>query len=143
MPFHESVPVENSFTEQFSTAYQAMAAAERTRREATVQRNYQEYLEAQGHTVTRKRIIVDGQTLYSDLYDEDADDLIEVKSLNDRVTMRLALGQILDYAFIVKPAILTVVVPKRPAEGIIRLYRKHLVRVVWLDAHGGFHSEGT
>lgn len=143
MPSHESVPVENSFTEQFSTAYQAMAAAERTRREATVQRKYQKYLEAQGHTVTRKRIIVDGQTLYSDLYDEDADDLIEVKSLNDRVTMRLALGQILDYAFIVKPAILTVVVPKRPAEGIIRLYQKHSVRVVWPNAHGEFHSEGT
>lgn len=142
LPSHESVPVENSFTEQFTAAYQAMAAAERTRREATIQRKYQQHLEAQGHTVTRKQVIVDGQTLYSDLYDEDTDDLIEVKSLSDRVTMRLALGQILDYGFIVKPAILTVVVPKRPAEGIIRLYQNHSVRVVWPNAHGEFNSEG-
>lgn len=142
LPSHESVPVENSYTEQFTAAYEAMAFADRTRREAALQRKYQEHLEAQGHTVTRKRINVDGQTLYSDLYDEDTDDLIEVKSLNDRVTMRLALGQILDYAFIAKPAVLTVVVARRPTEGIIRLYQQHSVRVVWPNADGEFEPEG-
>lgn len=141
VPTHESVPVENSFTEQFAVAYEAIAAAERTRSEALFQQQYKEHLEALGHTVTRKRINVDGQTLFSDLYDEDTDDLIEVKSLSDRVTMRLALGQILDYAFVVKPALLTVVVPDEPASGIIRLCREHEVRVVWPDARGVFGSK--
>lgn len=54
--------------------------------------------------------------------------------------MRLALGQVLDYAHIVGPALQTVVVPKPPAKGIVALYGRHDVRIVWPDGAGGFHG---
>lgn len=138
VPKHSTVAVESQHVEIFTTAIRAMAATERERQEASLQRKYQIHLEVLGRSVRRKKIMVDGQILYSDLYDEDTDDLIEVKSARDRVTMRLALGQILDYDHVVNAARLTVVVPGPPAGGILALYRKHGVRVVWPDGDGGF-----
>ncbi|AFP37689.1 hypothetical protein [Mycolicibacterium smegmatis] len=125
------IPVEANLSERFSIDYKKLSVEDRTRKEAELQRDYANYLNSKGHTTCRHEISVDGQRLYTDLYDETTCELIEVKSSNDRDTMRLALGQILDYAEVVKPKRMTVVVPSRPSYGITNLFYRHGVRAVW------------
>ncbi|MXP24364.1 hypothetical protein GIY30_23870 [Gordonia sp. HNM0687] len=75
------------------------------------------------HTVMTYRIPTpSGAVLATDLYDVTADDLIEVKSSIDRETLRLALGQILDYERFIRPKLRTLLVPERPAQEMIDLF---------------------
>jgi hypothetical protein len=134
------IPVEVHTTEGFAAEYRALPSEYRQRREAVLQDAYAEYLIGMNHKVCRHQIPIDGQYLYSDLYDETTGDLIEAKASSDRVSMRLALGQILDYAKLVKHSIRTVVVPESPAQGVIDLFRDYRVRIVWPDGAGGFEA---
>lgn len=59
------------------------------------------------------------------------DNLIEVKGSVDRFTMRLALGQILDYARYVSPAWKTVLVPSQPEPEILELFDASGVALIW------------
>lgn len=132
MPVVRSIPVENLLAEDFSAEYKALGRKDRTRKEAKLQKRYNDYLRNTLHHKTcRHEIRIDQQVLYTDLYDEAADDLIEVKSSIDRSTMRLALGQILDYAQMLRPTLCTILVPDRPAQGMIDVCHHHGVRVVW------------
>ncbi|WP_210085557.1 hypothetical protein [Mycobacterium sp. OAE908] len=133
-PVVRRIPVEEQLTEDFAAEYKALSRKDRTRKEAKLQKRYERYLNnALRHKTCRHEICVDDQTLYTDLYDETIDDLIEVKSSVERSTMRLALGQILDYAKIINPTNRTILVPRRPVRGIIELFHHHGVRVVWRD----------
>jgi hypothetical protein len=136
-----TVPVEKSNAESFVAEYKALSRKERSRAEAKLQKKYRKHLESSLHRqVSRHQISIDGQLLYTDLYDETTDDLIEVKSSVDRNTMRLALGQILDYSSVVNPAHRTLVVPEEPKRGLLDLFRAHGVRVVWPEGDGFMSS---
>jgi hypothetical protein len=119
----QRISIENHKAEDFTAEYRALGAQERQPQEARLQCEYVTYLEAKGHKLSRHQIASDGTYLYTDIYDETTDDLIEVKSSTDRVTMRLALGQILDYAELIEPSptIRTVLVPRQPTRTIIDL----------------------
>lgn len=134
------VSVENHLSERFSVERKALAATARERREAKLQEEYRRYLLAMGHPVSRYKIPVDGQYLYTDLHDEELNELIEVKASVDRVTMRLALGQVLDYARLISPSSAAVVVPERPSQGIIDLFREHGIRLIWPNDAAGFDA---
>ncbi len=127
------IPIENHLTEEFAVEYKALGRKDRTRKEAKLQKRYADYLrKTLQHKTCRHEICIDDQVLYTDLYDETTHDLIEVKSSVERSTMRLALGQILDYAHLLKPTYLTILVPDRPTQGIIDLFHHHGARVIWL-----------
>ena len=136
------IPVENHLTEDFATEYKALGRKDRTRKEAKLQQRYEHYLQnTLEHETCRQEIRIDDQLLYTDLYDETTDDLIEVKSSIERSTMRLALGQILDYAQVLNPTYRTILVPDRPALGIIDLFHYHGVRAVWRSGDAFISSE--
>ena len=133
-PAVRKIPVENHTAESFSAEYMALGNEDRTRKESQLQALYEDYLrDTLHHAICRHEIPIDGQVLYTDLHDETTGNLIEVKSSIERTTMRLALGQILDYARMVKPAHCTVLVPEKPAPSIIDLYHHHGVRITWRD----------
>jgi hypothetical protein len=128
------VPLEQSVAGRFAVDRKLTEPADRERREAALQQAYAEHLQSLGHCVIRNAITVPGQpgTLYTDLYDATTDDLIEVKSSSDRNTIRLALGQILDYARYVKPRTCTILLPSPPARDLIDLLNSLEVRALWL-----------
>jgi hypothetical protein len=132
------IPVEQHVAEQYTVEYDALAATTRLRREGMLQNRYVQHLRSLGHEVCSYEIPIDGQNFRADIYDETADELIEVKSSIDRVTMRLALGQILDYARVLQPKVRTVLVPEQPADGLVALFNDHLVRIVWSTPTGEF-----
>jgi hypothetical protein len=122
-------------------------SAEATRHEAELRDRYVEWLKRRGHTARSKRIPLSeagrGVYLTTDLYDVESDELVEVKSSAARHYVRLALGQILDYARYVKTAQRAVLLPTRPSDDMIGLLGKYHVGCIYQDTlqPGEFHRE--
>jgi hypothetical protein len=79
-------------------------------------RRYATWLEAAGSTVVRKEITLPdlGHALYADLFDRSRAELVEAKSSAARSHVRLAVGQILDYARFVEHKSRAVLLPSDP-----------------------------
>lgn len=83
-----------------------------TQREFGLTARFEAYLQAHGRDVRRYRISgVGSSALYSDLADVTENVLYEAKGSTDRMSIRLALGQILDYGRFVPSASLAVLLP--------------------------------
>lgn len=126
----EIIDLERRGTDRYAAA--ATEAGQRQRREALLQDEYTTYLVSLGHEVKRQRIVTAGGTeLLTDIYDVTDDNLIEVKADTDRATMRLALGQILDYARYITSARKSVLVPAEPEREIMDLFAENGIDVIW------------
>lgn len=134
------IPVESNTAETFKVNAPELSEEERTREETCLQNAYKEHLEAQGHEVYSIDIPVDGVHLRADLYDATEDELIEVKSSIDRNTIRLGLGQILDYARIVQPRRKILLLPALPSRSLVWLLGAHDVRVLYRTTDGLFEE---
>jgi hypothetical protein len=100
-------------------------------REAQLARRFQMYLEKHHRKVKRYRIVPAGQpALYSDLADVTENILYEAKGSADRMSVRLALGQVLDYGRFVQGSRLAVLLPKAPPADLIGLLERHDVGCV-------------
>lgn len=132
------IPVESNVTESFTMSYPEVGEEDRKRKEADLQNAYKAHLEKHGHQVSSVEIFDDGQTLRVDLFDVDDEDLIEVKSSARRETVRLGLGQILDYAQFVQHRRKTLLLPARPSKSLVKLLSDYDVRVVYRTANGSF-----
>lgn len=83
-------------------------------------RRYRRHLLELGHT-SRLKVIPPGEgaPIYSDLWDESTDELVEAKSSVTRDQIRKAVGQLLDYGRFVHPRTLTILVPRRPRADLV------------------------
>lgn len=83
--------------------------------EAQLTTRFHKYLVAHHRKVMRYRIIpVGSATLYSDLADVTDNVLYEAKGSAERMSVRLALGQVLDYGHYVDGSRLAVLLPSAP-----------------------------
>ncbi|MGW5300919.1 hypothetical protein ACWEQV_21990 [Rhodococcus aetherivorans] len=132
------IPPESRVSERFDREVSDEIVAER--RESALQHRYQDFLEERGHLVSRQKIEVPGEPypLYTDLFDTTTGELIEAKSECGRVTIRQALGQILDYSRYVEHKSKAVLLPSKPSEDIIALLRSYRIAVVWESPDGKF-----
>lgn len=91
------VPSEQSEVEQYQHAPRPAVVA--AREEASLVRAFEAHLRAQGHEVGRVRVAIAGvkYSLVTDTYDFTARHLYEAKSSSDRASVRLAIGQLIDY----------------------------------------------
>ncbi|MEV0089723.1 hypothetical protein [Saccharopolyspora sp. NPDC050642] len=131
-PEEYSIPVESHQTEKYvSKPKKGFTVAERS--EADLVKRYEAVLRERGGEVTSREIRMPGDTpsIYTDLFDEELGELIEAKSSASRNHVRLALGQILDYARYVKHRSLAVLVPSRPADDLVSLLAAHGVSCIY------------
>ncbi|MCF8570463.1 hypothetical protein L5G32_09310 [Gordonia sp. HY002] len=129
-PRVERIPVESQITGTF--VYDVDRTVEAARAEAELQSSLHRYLTSIGHVVCRHLIHTpDGYRLLTDIYDETADVLVEVKSDVSRQTLRSALGQILDYQRYVSPAASALLVPESPSREMLDLFRSNSIDVIW------------
>lgn len=94
------------------------------RRESALRQRYVDFLTTRGHAATGLRITPPGTlTLLSvDLFDETLGRLIEAKADASRESVRMAIGQLLDYARWIEPRpALAVLLPDRPADDLVEL----------------------
>lgn len=111
-----SVSVEAQHTE---TYVQVTEAASRTveRIEQSLVLSYRDVLAAKGHQVARRKYQPDeyAKPLFSDLFDETSNTLIEAKGSVARHAIRMAIGQLADYHRFEDPDVsLAVLLPERP-----------------------------
>lgn len=108
-------------------------------KEARLTEHFQQYLESHGREVMRYRVTpVEGHMLYSDLADITENLLYEAKGSADRMSVRLALGQVLDYGRYVEGSRLAVLLPGAPADDLVELLEQHHVGCVIETAPGQF-----
>lgn len=107
--------------------------------EAQLTGRFQNYLEGHDREVLRYKIIpVGSAALYSDLADVTSNTLYEAKGSADRMSVRLALGQVLDYGRYVPDARLAVLLPEAPAADLVELLDSHDIGCVVETVPGTF-----
>lgn len=138
LPRVSRVAVEAQHVEKFRLSSPAQNAVA-SRSEQGLVLAYAEHLEAQGHTVSRGKYRPDGSesVLASDLVDETDRVLYEAKGDVRRSSVRMAIGQLLDYRrFEPTATSLAVLLPREPAPDLIDLITTVPASVVWRTADG-------
>ncbi len=139
----EEVPIENTQVEVFTTS-PTTESTEAERRESRLVQRYREWVVAAGGDLVRHKIKPDGaaQPLFTDTFNRVTRELIEAKGSAARYYIRLALGQILDYARFICPASMAVLVPSRPADDLVALLAEHGVDCIFEQSPGEFERCG-
>ncbi len=110
---------------------------EAVRREAALVRRYAEWLLADGRDSCRQQIrLPDGTSLYTDLFDLPADELVEAKADADRGSVRAGLGQVLDHGRFVDHSTKALLLPSRPTEDLLDLLHDYGVSAIWVAGDG-------
>jgi hypothetical protein len=131
----QDVPIEEQWTEKAFVA-PSQKAYEAERREQTLVIAFRDYLLNQGHEVARQKILPPGEAkpIFSDLMDRTTNTLYEAKGSVERGSIRMAIGQLLDYSrFLTPKPRLVVLLPSRPREDLQELLRSARVDFVWRE----------
>lgn len=129
------VEVEQQWTEKAFVA-PGRKEYEAERREQALVLTFRSYLQAKGHDVDRLKIVPPGEAkpLFCDLVDNDTNTLYEAKGSVERGSVRMAIGQLLDYSRFVTPnPNLVVLLPMKPREDIRALLSSADIGLVWRD----------
>ena len=132
----EAVPQE-VITKEVSEFERAASGSAR-RKEATLTERFTKYLKSHGRTVQRYKITTPAGILYTDTADTTAGVIYEAKGDTGRMSVRLALGQVLDYGRYVKGSDLAVLLPGMPAADLIELLESYQVGCVVEGDDGHF-----
>jgi len=131
----EDVPVEEQWTEKAFVA-PSHEAYEAERREQALVLAFRDHLLDQGHNVCRLKIVPPGEAkpLFSDLIDRSTNTLFEAKGTVERGSIRMAVGQLLDYSRFIEPAPrLAVLLPSLPREDLREFLKSAGVDLIWRE----------
>jgi hypothetical protein len=139
------VPIEGRHAESFEQRFEKSLRTA-LREEQRLVREYARYLERRGRTVYRHRLVVPGSDgpLYSDLYEEDRRHLVEAKARVSRPAIRMAIGQLADYARLIEPRPKRrgVLLPDRPSDDLIGLLASQSIDAIWRKGAGWTDNAG-
>jgi hypothetical protein len=131
----EHVAVEQQWTEKMFVE-PSRQEYEAERREQKLVLAFQAQLSKQGHSVDRLKIVPPGEAkpLFCDLLDNTTNTLYEAKGTVERGAIRMAIGQLLDYARFVEPRPrLVALLPSEPRGDLLHLLASVDIGVVWQD----------
>ncbi|HWI97191.1 MAG TPA: hypothetical protein VNS60_14110 [Solirubrobacterales bacterium] len=136
------IPVERQWTEESLVRPGGPYTAKR--REQKLVHSYEAKLEKEGHKIGRLQLWPPGEPapFLTDLYDATTNTLIEAKSSVARTSFRMAIGQLADYARLVKPTTprKAILLPERPRRDLIKLAKGEGISVIWAKPDGKFGS---
>ncbi len=130
--------VEAQHVEEF-TVRNTIQTYESRRREQQLVLSFAEHLKTRGHTVKRHLYAVPGESglLSCDLVDLTEQTLYEAKSNVKRTSIRLAIGQLMDYSrFESKAMRLAILLPRCPSSDLQSLALSVPVATVWRTGEG-------
>jgi hypothetical protein len=143
----EAVPVEGGEVEGYDVL-SSTTVRRAKRRERELVRAYTKHLQARGDVVSRNKISVPGGAgnMFSDVFNETRGHLIEAKAGTARNDIRMAIGQLADYArFIPEVRRRAVLLGSRPDADLLALLDSQGIAAVWRagdafedDAGGAF-----
>ena len=149
----ETLPVitASDWTEPDPSAFEfRVVEAEQTRTvsrvEFQLQRDFGNWLKAQGYTPQNLRIPIDGAAIQPDLYEPTTGLVVEAKKSSARSYVRQALGQVLDYDYCIRgtgrPSVPAILLPSSPGDDLIELCDECEVAVI-TRVGDGFATRGT
>ncbi|MEU0453253.1 hypothetical protein ABZ322_09545 [Streptomyces sp. NPDC006129] len=109
-------------------------------RQAALREAYLEELTQREHEVFAYQIKISGTTttLKTDLYDATEHELYSIRGANSREEVRMAVGQLKDFARHIKPSHpkLTVLLPEKPQDDLLNLLHTEGINLVYGDTEG-------
>lgn len=122
----------------------AVTGVRARRREAQLTQQFEEFLTSVGHEFGRLRIAVPGESadLVTDTFDMTAQVLYEAKAGIDRMTIRLGVGQLLDYLRYLPDAQGALLLPGNPSQDLEAFIASCGLALVWPDS-GSWRSFGV
>ncbi len=129
----KEIDVEQHITERTLVA-PAAEPHEAERREQALVRRYMAYLLGKEHEVMRLQFRPDDEPapIFCDLYDKTENTIYEAKGTVARPGVRMAIGQLADYARLVKPAPRrAILLPQKPRPDLLALAKSQGIDVVW------------
>jgi hypothetical protein len=130
------IPLEAHTSQTFESS--GTTATTAARRESELCARYTSYL---GHPLQRWRITPAGlaRPLYTDLYDQEKNELYEAKGTATRQAIRTGVGQLLDYRrYITPPPSLTLLLPHRPCDDLLNFLTNVEISCVYEEPESGF-----
>jgi hypothetical protein len=143
-PVVVSIPIEDGKVEAYDTKTTKEVVRAR-REESKLVSDFAAHLAKEGDSVCRHKITLTGAggPLYSDLYNETRGQLIEAKAGTSRSDVRMAIGQLADYARMIDPPPRrAVLLEARPAQELIDLLHSQRIAVIWRDGDDFTDSAG-
>lgn len=139
-PTVDSRPIEEAHTESFDAA--PTSGGIRTRREAALVQAYARWMTDRGFAVVRQLYSVEGEArpLVCDALVPALSLLVEAKASDNRNSVRLAIGQLMDYRRFVENPRLAILLPHVPAPDHRDLLRSVNVAWIWLDRRERFRD---
>jgi hypothetical protein len=137
-PVIVDMPIEQQNVEEVEVS-RASDSYTAVRREQALVIHYSDYLRAKGSTVSRFRVQPPGEAraIVCDLYDETRNNLVEAKGTGARGEVRMAIGQLTDYARFRTPSpALAVLLPARPRSDLEALLAAAGISAIWPDKSG-------
>ena len=117
---------------------------EAERREQTLVLAFATALERDGHDVCRLQLWPDGEEapLFCDVYDKSTRTVFEAKGTVARPAIRMAIGQLADYARLIDPEpARALLLPERPRPDLMDLVRSQGILVVYRDGNSFVTAE--
>ncbi|WP_344411979.1 hypothetical protein [Amycolatopsis minnesotensis] len=133
------IPVEASNVDSFASN-PAAGPTRAERREAALIGRYVTWLAEQGQLTVRHLIPLPGRSSsnYTDIFNKHTRELIEAKGTAARSYVRMALGQVLDYARYVEHDRKAVLLPTQPADDLVSLLTSHGIACIYETSAGVF-----
>jgi hypothetical protein len=122
---------------------EAMREVVSHRAEARLVQRYADWLRStRGRELCRQLITLPGgTTIFSDAFDPARNLLIEAKASCDRPSVRMAIGQLLDYSAHLTPSPdCAILVPSKPDNDLLDLIRSVRIQAIWPTPRGGFET---
>jgi len=131
------VPVEEQYTER-AFVEPGREPYEAERRESKLVQTFCNYLRSKGYEVRRLQVLPAGEVkpIFCDLYVPEIPLLVESKGTVERSSIRMALGQLLDYRRFVEQARCVILVPSQPRPDIVELVKTARVELYWPENDG-------
>lgn len=136
-----TVSIEQRYTEGYVTNPSA-APLEADRREALLVHNFRDHMWAsQNVSAARHEITPEGEVkpLYTDLYFESLNLLVEAKGTIERGAFRMAIGQLADYKRYLNNPRCAILLPDRPRADLLSLAAAERIIVIWATQKA-FHA---
>jgi hypothetical protein len=132
------IPIEQHQTD-FIIVQPSGESREALRREQPMVRTFCNSLRSRNHEVIRLQLLPEGETspLFCDIYDKTANVLYEAKGSGTRNAVRMAIGQLADYARFAPARVRrAVLLNERPRPDLEKLLVEQGIAAVWKTASG-------
>jgi hypothetical protein len=132
VPRVDELPVENQMTER-TWVEPSRDPYEAERREAALVLRFRDHLLQKGHDPIRLRVIPAGEAkpILCDLYVRDIGLLVEAKGSVERGSIRMAIGQLMDYRRFVREPRCALLLPELPRPDLVAMIRQAGLDLYW------------